>query len=289
LRSIPNKLLGVIAMFSAILILLLLPITDVSRSRGMQFKPLSKAVFFVFVANFLILMQLGAKHVESPFIEFGQLSTVLYFLYFSVAMYGITTIENSFVDLNYVTTYKSYANIGLVLQSNLGLIKKWIRFITDKLFLIYYSTSVYYKTQLYINIFLVFTFVSLLIIILISLQLPSIEIVSNYFSVKGVCIPVLWFMDLYGLVEDGIQQVYLSTANNAGLAAEASHVSNISQCTHPVWHHITPTVQEAASAQTPLCDFNPHAGVKHIATSSEHVGFYTCKDCHAVCCQGCKL
>jgi hypothetical protein len=41
-------------------------------------------------------------------------------------------------------------------------------------------------------------------------------------------------MDLYGLVEDGIQQVYLSTANNAGLAAEASHVSNISQCTHPV-------------------------------------------------------
>ncbi|RYE15690.1 MAG: hypothetical protein EOP34_02175 [Rickettsiales bacterium] len=42
LRSIPNKLLGVIAMFSAILILLLLPITDISRSRGMQFRPLSK-------------------------------------------------------------------------------------------------------------------------------------------------------------------------------------------------------------------------------------------------------
>jgi len=88
-------------MFAAILILLLLPITDVSRSRGMQFRPLSKAAFFVFVANFLILMQLGAKHVESPFIEFGQISTVLYFSYFTVVMYGITVVENTFVDLRH--------------------------------------------------------------------------------------------------------------------------------------------------------------------------------------------
>ena len=79
---------------------MLLPITDVSRSRGMQFRPLSKVSFYVFVANFLILMQLGAKHVESPFIEFGQLSTVLYFLYFSVIMYSVTFIENSLVDIN---------------------------------------------------------------------------------------------------------------------------------------------------------------------------------------------
>jgi ubiquinol-cytochrome c reductase cytochrome b subunit len=86
-------------MFSAILILLLLPITDVSRSRGMQFRPISKIAFYVFVANFLILMQLGAKHVESPFIEFGQISTVLYFMYFSIVMYSITTIENTLVDL----------------------------------------------------------------------------------------------------------------------------------------------------------------------------------------------
>jgi quinol-cytochrome oxidoreductase complex cytochrome b subunit len=87
-------------MFAAILALLLLPVTDISRSRGMQFRPLSKAAFFVFVANFLILMQLGAKHVESPFIEFGQISTVLYFLYFTVVMYGVTLLENTFVELN---------------------------------------------------------------------------------------------------------------------------------------------------------------------------------------------
>ena len=107
LRSIPNKLLGVIAMFSAILILLILPITDVSRSRGMQFRPLSKIYFYVFVANFLILMQLGAKHVESPFIEFGQLSTGLYFVYFGVLVYCITYIENTFSDL---FLYKSKTN-----------------------------------------------------------------------------------------------------------------------------------------------------------------------------------
>jgi ubiquinol-cytochrome c reductase cytochrome b subunit len=80
LRSIPNKLLGVIAMFSAILALMAMPYVDLSRSRGIQFKPLSKISFFVFVANFILLMVLGAKHVESPFIEIGQLSTFFYFI-----------------------------------------------------------------------------------------------------------------------------------------------------------------------------------------------------------------
>jgi ubiquinol-cytochrome c reductase cytochrome b subunit len=100
LRSIPNKLLGVIAMFSAILILLIMPFTDLSRTRGIQFKPLSKIAFYIFVANFLILMQLGAKHVESPFIEFGQISTILYFSYFLIIMPLITYIENTLIDLN---------------------------------------------------------------------------------------------------------------------------------------------------------------------------------------------
>ena len=100
LRSIPNKLLGVIAMFSAIFILLIMPFSDFSRSRGIQFKPLSKIVFYTFVANFLVLMQLGAKHVESPFIEFGQISTMLYFSYFLIVVPLITFIENTLINLN---------------------------------------------------------------------------------------------------------------------------------------------------------------------------------------------
>jgi ubiquinol-cytochrome c reductase cytochrome b subunit len=99
LRSIPNKLLGVIAMFSAILILLAMPFTDLSRSRGIQFRPLSKIVFYVFVSNFLILMVLGAKHVESPFIEFGQISTVIFFLHFLVFVPLVSLLENSLIEL----------------------------------------------------------------------------------------------------------------------------------------------------------------------------------------------
>lgn len=100
LRSIPNKLLGVIAMFAAILILLVMPFTDLGRTRGLQFRPLSKIAFFIFVANFLVLMQIGAKHVETPFIEFGQLSTVLYFAHFFVIVPLISVLENSLVELS---------------------------------------------------------------------------------------------------------------------------------------------------------------------------------------------
>ena len=99
LRSIPNKLLGVIAMFSAILILLAMPFTDLSRSRGIQFRPLSKIAFYVFIGNFLILMQLGAKHVESPYIEFGQISTILYFAHFLIIVPLVSLIENSLIEL----------------------------------------------------------------------------------------------------------------------------------------------------------------------------------------------
>jgi len=106
LRSIPNKLLGVVAMFSAMLALLSLPFTDLSKLRGIQFRPLSKIVFYIFVVNFLILMQLGAKHVESPFIEFGQISTVLYFAHFIIIIPFITLLENSLIDL--ATNSKNY-------------------------------------------------------------------------------------------------------------------------------------------------------------------------------------
>ena len=99
LRSIPNKLLGVIAMFSAILIILALPITDLGRSKSLQFRPLSKLMFWVFVANFLILMQLGAKHVESPFIEFGQISTMFYFSHFLIIMPFVSLLENTLIDI----------------------------------------------------------------------------------------------------------------------------------------------------------------------------------------------
>jgi ubiquinol-cytochrome c reductase cytochrome b subunit len=99
LRSIPNKLLGVIAMFSALLIILVLPITDLGKSRGLQFRSFSKVGFYVFVVIFLLLGVLGAKHVESPYIELGQIITALYFSYFVIIVPVLSLLENTLLDL----------------------------------------------------------------------------------------------------------------------------------------------------------------------------------------------
>jgi len=90
---------------------LILPFSDASLSRGMPFSPLSKWFFYIFLANFSILMQLGAKHVESPFIELGQISTVFYFLYFTVIMYSVTFVENILTNIsNKISNDQSYTD-----------------------------------------------------------------------------------------------------------------------------------------------------------------------------------
>ena len=99
LRSIPNKLLGVIAMFGSLLILLVLPYTDVSRVRGSQFKPFMKFAFWLFVVDFIILMWIGSQHPNSPYVEIGQVATAFYFAWFMVIVPGIGIIENTFMDL----------------------------------------------------------------------------------------------------------------------------------------------------------------------------------------------
>jgi len=90
-------------MFSAIVILLAMPYTDLSKSRGIQFRPLSKISFYIFIANFLILLVLGAKHVESPFIEFGQISTVIYFAHFLIIVPVVSLLENTLLELSSLT------------------------------------------------------------------------------------------------------------------------------------------------------------------------------------------
>ena len=99
LRSIPNKLLGVIAMFASLLILLVLPLTDISRIRGSQFRPLMRFANWLFVVNFFILMWIGACHPETPYIEIGQASTVFYFAYFLIIVPIIGIIENTAMDV----------------------------------------------------------------------------------------------------------------------------------------------------------------------------------------------
>jgi ubiquinol-cytochrome c reductase cytochrome b subunit len=99
LRSIPNKLLGVIAMFGSLLILLILPLTDLSRVRGSTFRPFMKFAFWSLVVDFLILMWIGSQHPETPYIEIGQIATAFYFAWFLLLVPAIGLVENTFFDL----------------------------------------------------------------------------------------------------------------------------------------------------------------------------------------------
>jgi ubiquinol-cytochrome c reductase cytochrome b subunit len=99
LRSIPNKLLGVISMFASLLILLVLPLTDTSKIRTCAFKPFHKFLFWIFVGNFCILTFIGSMHVEDPYIIVGQISTVLYFSYFLIILPISGIIDNTLYDL----------------------------------------------------------------------------------------------------------------------------------------------------------------------------------------------
>ena len=99
LRSIPNKLLGVLAMFGSLLILLILPIVDVSRQRGSQFRPAMKVAFWFFVFNFFILMWIGSQHPNEPFVFIGQVSTFFYFAWFVLIVPVIGLVENTLIDI----------------------------------------------------------------------------------------------------------------------------------------------------------------------------------------------
>ena len=85
LRSIPNKLGGVIGLVSSIAILFLLPFTHTGKSRSLAFYPLNQILFWTFVGIFLILTWIGACPVEAPYEQIGQIFTFLYFLYFILA------------------------------------------------------------------------------------------------------------------------------------------------------------------------------------------------------------
>lgn len=84
LRSIPNKLGGVLALALAIAILLVLPFSQSSNLRGNQFYPINQIIFWVFLNIVILLTWIGARPVETPYIITGQTLTVTYFLYYVI-------------------------------------------------------------------------------------------------------------------------------------------------------------------------------------------------------------
>jgi ubiquinol-cytochrome c reductase cytochrome b subunit len=97
LRSIPDKLGGVVAMVGAILILAVLPIINTSEIRSSKFRPIYGIAYWFLVSDFLLLGWIGQKPVETPYIEVGQVATVFYFLFFIVFVPVIGIIEKTLI------------------------------------------------------------------------------------------------------------------------------------------------------------------------------------------------
>nr|AJY60063.1 cytochrome b [Ichthyophis glutinosus] len=98
LRSIPNKLGGVMALLLSILILFFVPILHTSKQRTMTFRPITQLMFWSIVANTIILTWIGGQPVEEPFITIGQISSILYFLLFIMLLPLIALAENKMLN-----------------------------------------------------------------------------------------------------------------------------------------------------------------------------------------------
>lgn len=84
LRSIPNKLGGVIALVISIIILFIMPIIHINKFQGLQFYPVNQIIFWLYVTILILLTWIGAIPVEDPYVTLSQILTVIYFSYYFI-------------------------------------------------------------------------------------------------------------------------------------------------------------------------------------------------------------
>ena len=95
MRSVPDKLGGVILMFSAIFILFILPWLDTSKVRSSIFRPIYRQFFWVLVADVLMLGYMGAMPAEGIYLILARVGTVYYFLHFLVILPVVGYLEKT--------------------------------------------------------------------------------------------------------------------------------------------------------------------------------------------------
>jgi quinol-cytochrome oxidoreductase complex cytochrome b subunit len=93
LRAVPDKLLGVLAMFAAIAVLFVLPWLDRSPVRSATFRPIYKIMFWVFLLDCVALTYLGAKPAEGIYVVLSRLCTVYYFAHFIILLPALSVFE----------------------------------------------------------------------------------------------------------------------------------------------------------------------------------------------------
>nr|AEL97281.1 cytochrome b [Platyrhina sinensis] len=99
LRSIPNKLGGVLALMLSIMILMLVPLLHTSKQRSSTFRPITQIFFWALISNTIILTWIGGMPVEQPFIIIGQVASIIYFSLFLILLPFAGWWENKILNL----------------------------------------------------------------------------------------------------------------------------------------------------------------------------------------------
>nr|BAV69819.1 cytochrome b [Elopichthys bambusa] len=103
LRSIPNKLGGVLALLFSILVLIIVPMLHTSKQRGLTFRPITQCLFWTLVMDMFILTWIGGMPVEYPYVIIGQIASILYFMLFLLLIPMAGWLENKMLEKHKVS------------------------------------------------------------------------------------------------------------------------------------------------------------------------------------------